>query len=198
MGGLIAKLQVTYSDELVWSRVANRPLDQIVTTEETRAFLAETCYFEPSPSAQRVIFIASPHCGSLHTSAWIGKCASQLVEPSPEQAELHAQLLRDNPNTFNPRLERRFPTSIDMLAPDSPLLDAMRQMRFRPGVKLHNILGVSHPVSLDGPSDGVVSAKSATHAHCLSTLAIGAPHAKVHRTPEATAEILRILGCADN
>jgi hypothetical protein len=108
---------------------------------------------------------------------------------------MHEQLMRDNPNTFNPLLERRFPTSLDMLTPQSPLLDAMRQMRLKPGVKLHNILGVSHPVSLDGPSDGVVSVHSAMHPGCQSVVAIGAPHTKVHRSLEASREVLRILGC---
>jgi hypothetical protein len=50
MGGLIAKLQVTYSDGHVGSRLANRPLEEIVTTESIPAFLAETCYFDPSPA----------------------------------------------------------------------------------------------------------------------------------------------------
>jgi pimeloyl-ACP methyl ester carboxylesterase len=195
MGGLVAKLQVAYSEELVWSQLASRPLEAIVTTEETRAFLAQTCYFDPSPDVARVIFIATPHCGSLASSACVGECVSQLIEPRPEQAALHRQLMRDNPGVFNPRLERRFPTSIDMLAPDSPLLTAMRQMRLRPGIKLHTILGVSHPLSFDGPSDGVVSVASATHPGCQSVLAVGASHTKVHRKLETSAEVLRILGC---
>ena len=195
MGGLIAKLQVTYSDELVWSRLANRPLDEIVTTPETRAFLAQACYFEPLESVCRVVFIASPHCGSLKSSEWVGQGAAHFVEPSPEQEQMLAQLLADNPGTFNPLVERRFPTSIDMLAPNSPLLAAMRQMRFKAGVQLHNIVGVSHPISLAGPSDGVVSVASATHPNCHSVLAVNAPHAKVHRALDSSREILRILGC---
>lgn len=38
MGGLISKLQVTYSGESIWTRLANRPLETIVTTEQTRVF----------------------------------------------------------------------------------------------------------------------------------------------------------------
>jgi pimeloyl-ACP methyl ester carboxylesterase len=195
LGGLIAKLQVTHSDELVWTRVADRPLEEIVTTDQTRAFLAETCYFDPSPDVARVIFIATPHCGSLPTSAGVGECVSHLIVPTPQQAALHAQLMRDNPHVFNPQIERRFPTSIDMLAPDSPLLEAMRHMRLSTGVHVHTILGVSHPLSLDGPSDGVVSVNSAVHPGCQSVLAVAAPHAKVHRAVETSAEVARILDC---
>ncbi|HEX5105431.1 MAG TPA: alpha/beta fold hydrolase [Pirellulaceae bacterium] len=193
MGGLIAKLQVTYSDELIWNRLANRPLEEIITTESTRARLAEICYFDPSPDVARVVFIASPHAGSLRSSELIGRGVSHLVEPSPQQAAMHEQLMRDNPDTFNPQVERRFPTSIDMLAPQSPLLAAMQKMRLREGIKLHNIMGVSCPLSLDGPSDGVVSARSASHPCCQSVLAVGASHVKVHRSIQTGAEILRIL-----
>lgn len=195
MGGLIAKLQVTYSDELIWSQLANRPLEEIVTSESTRAFLAENCFFDPLPQVCRVVFIASPHGGSLRSSGLVGHGASLLVEPSAEQAELHAQLMRDNPGTFNPLLVRRFPTSIDMLVPASPLLEVMRKMQRSAGVKLHNIVGVSHPLSLDGPSDGVVSVHSAKHPDCESVLPVNAPHATVHRTLAASQELLRILGC---
>jgi hypothetical protein len=108
---------------------------------------------------------------------------------------MHEQLVRDNPATFNPAFERRFPTSIDMLVPSSPLLAAMRQMCLKPGIRLHNIIGVSHPLSLDGPSDGVVSVSSASHPGCESVLAVNASHAKVHRSLKTSAEVLRILDC---
>lgn len=195
MGGLIAKLQVSYSDELIWSRLAKQPLDEIVTTEATREFLAEASYFDPLDSVQRVIFIASPHGGSLRSSGLFGRGAALLVEPAPQQEQMLAQLLRDNPGTFNPVVERGLPTSIDMLIPSSPLLDAMRQMRQRPGVKLYNMVGVWQPLSLDGPSDGVVSVASASHPRCESVLPINSPHAKVHRTIAASQEVLRILSC---
>ena len=193
MGGLIAKLQITHSEDLVWERLANRPLDQIITTESTRALLAQLCYFDPSPHVARVIFIASPHGGALRASSLFGSGAALLVELPPEQQVMHNQLIGDNPGTFNPVVERRFPTSIDMLMQKSPLLEAMRHMRLAPGVPLHNIVGVSHPLSLDGPSDGVVSVQSAYHPGCDSERAIPAPHAQVHRSLETSTEILRIL-----
>ncbi len=194
MGGLVAKLQVTYSDELIWSELANRPLDEIVASEQARSLLVETCYFDPAPHVARVIFIATPHKGSLRSSGLVGRGAALLVEPSPEQSAVHDQLVRDNPGAFNPQFEDRLPTSIDMLEPGSPLLAAMGQMRIGSGVRLHTIVGVSHPMSLDGPSDGIVSVRSATHPCCQSVLAVGAKHASVHRARATSDEVLRILG----
>jgi hypothetical protein len=193
MGGLIAKLQVTYSEDRLWRTLANRPLEEILTTDQTRAELARLTFFDPTPHVARVIFMATPHNGALLSSELLGKSASQLVEPPAEQAAIHAQLIAENPGTFNPWFERRFPTSIDMLAPKSPLLAVMRQMRVSDCVALHNIVGVSHAVSLDGPSDGVVSVRSALHPGCASLLAVGEPHAQVHRSLETSKEVLRIL-----
>lgn len=193
MGGLVAKLQVTHSETLIWDQLANRPLETIVATEPARSFLAENCFFDPNPDIDRVIFIASPHAGSLSSSGLIGRGSALLVQPSEQQAAMHNQLIRDNPETFHPQIERGMPTSIDMLSPDSLLLDVMRKMRIGCNVELHNIIGCSHPLSLDGPSDGVVSVKSAAHPNCQSVLAFNAQHAKVHRTAQASAEVLRIL-----
>jgi hypothetical protein len=96
---------------------------------------------------------------------------------------------------FNTVFTRRMPTSIDMLIASSPLLEVMQQMRLAPRVALHNIVGVSHPVSLDGPSDGVVSVHSASHPGCKSVVAVNAHHSMVHRSLDASREVLRILGC---
>jgi pimeloyl-ACP methyl ester carboxylesterase len=197
MGGLIAKLQVTHSEERIWSQIANRPLEEIHTTESTRALLAEICYFDPSPDIARVIFIASPHRGSLCSSALIGQGASLLVKPSEQQEAMHQQLIRDNPEVFHPEMQQRLPTSVDLLMPKSPLLAVMQCMRIAPGVDLHNMVGVSHPVSLDGPSDGIVSARSAFHPGCRSMVTINSPHAQIHRTQAASGEVLRILGCSE-
>jgi hypothetical protein len=71
----------------------------------------------------------------------------------------------------------------------------MREMRLRPDVALHTILGVSHPLSFDGPSDGVVSVYSASHPGCQSIRAVNAHHARVHHRLETSLEILRILNC---
>lgn len=193
MGGLIAKLQVTYSDNLIWNELANRPLATIATTEQTRRFLALNCYFQPSPNVARVIFIATPFEGSSRSSGLVGRGASLCVEASPEQEAIHDQLVRDNLDTFNPQFERRLPTSIDMLEPDSPLLGAMRNMRINPCVALNSIIGDCMPCSLDGPSDGVVSVRSASHPCCQSVLMFKAFHPKVHRELRASEEVLRIL-----
>jgi pimeloyl-ACP methyl ester carboxylesterase len=193
MGGLVAKLQVTHSDDTIWRRLANRPLDEINTDEATRTKLATTCFFEPAPHVRRVIFIATPHCGSSDASGMVGNGASLLVKESPQEAQMHRQLLEQNPGVFSQVIQKRMPTSIDLLQTDSPLLSAMREMRVGEGVQLHTILGVAPIHSLLGPTDGVVPAASARHPGVESESTTRAPHAKVHHAPESTREVARIL-----
>jgi hypothetical protein len=54
-------------------------------------------------------------------------------------------------------------------------------------------VGVSVPLTLDGPSDGVVSVRSASHPGCQSMLPVSTMHSRVHRDPRTSAEVLRIL-----
>jgi len=193
MGGLIAKLQVTHSDDTIWRRLANRPFDEIQADEETRTRLAMACFFQPAPHVRRVIFIATPHGGSNEASGFVGNVATLLVREPPQEAQAHQRLLEQNPGVFADVVQRRLPTSIDLLKPQSPLLDALREMRIGKGVELHTIIGVTFHPSLHGPSDGVVPVASAKHPGSLSETWIQSPHSKVHRAAGSTKEVARIL-----
>lgn len=193
MGGLVAKLQVAHSGDTIWRRVANRPLEEINTDEKTRQQLTMACFFEPIPQVRRVIFIATPHCGSNDASGLVGDLAARLVRESPQEAQQHRLLMEQNPGVFAEAIKKRFPTSIDMLQQDSILLDAMREMRIGERVHLHTIVGVANRPSLNGPSDGVVLVSSARHPGSESESTTRAPHAKVHHAPETTREVARIL-----
>src|SRR5690606_2121011 len=57
MGGLLAKLQITYSGDQLWYTLANRPPDMIVTTPDVRNRLVEQLYFDPNPNIARVVYI---------------------------------------------------------------------------------------------------------------------------------------------
>jgi pimeloyl-ACP methyl ester carboxylesterase len=190
MGGLIAKLQVTESDDKIWRAFASRPFAEISADEATRAKLSAACFFQPLPQIRRVIFIATPHGGSTSASGAFGRLASRLVELPPEEASEHQQLIAENPGVFADFVQIRLPTSVDLLESGSPVLQAMREMRFGCRVRLHNIIGIHNPI---GPSDGVVPVASAWHPDCLSEKTIPALHGRVHRTPDTSAEVLRIL-----
>jgi hypothetical protein len=106
---------------------------------------------------------------------------------------MHAQLMRDNPGVFSAEVQRRIPTSIDLLDPDSPLLGAVLELPVARGVHLHSIIGTGRRMVLEGPADGVVAVGSARHPRVESELMVDATHSELHRHAATTREIVRIL-----
>lgn len=193
MGGLISKLQVTSSEDRIWRSFANIPFEQLRAPEEVRTMLAERCFFEPVPYVSRVVFIATPHGGSSFATRGIGRVASSLVSVGATNEAAFDRLIADNPGVFAPQFERRFPTSIDLLEPDDPTLQAIRTLPVSPRVRMHSIIGTGRTMVLEGPGDGVVSVESATLAGVSSQRFVDATHTRTQYHPEAIAELQAIL-----
>jgi pimeloyl-ACP methyl ester carboxylesterase len=193
MGGLLAQMQVTYSGNMIWEATATRPFNTIVTDPTTRERLAASFFFEPSPDVTRVIYIATPHRGSSEASRCVGRISSALVEEPPEWTERHAQLVRDNPGIFRDELRRKIPNSVDLLEPDSLILQATDRLPYRCGVSLHTILGDYRQSLTQGPSDGVVAVSSARLGGGQSELVVDAKHTEVQRVPQTVREVMCIL-----
>jgi pimeloyl-ACP methyl ester carboxylesterase len=193
MGGLIAKLQVTYSGIQLWNAVSSCPFEQLVTKSETRTELAQSFFFEPSPSVSRIAFIGTPHLGSPWARRPIGRIGAKLVEESTVMQAEHSQLLRDNVGVFSREFTRRVPTSIDLLKPNSPLLAAINELPFDQRVPLHTIFGSGYHMLGAGDSDSVVPVESARIADALTEKSIHAKHTKLHQQPAGISELLCLL-----
>ena len=71
--------------------------------------------FEPLPFISRVVFLATPHRGS-DLSTGRGRARGHELDLGPRQHPQAAQhLVKENPDAFDPRRFRRFPTSIETL-----------------------------------------------------------------------------------
>lgn len=193
MGGLVSKLQVVDSRNELWRTVASRSFEQIVANDRTRRELAAALFFEPQPNVRRVVFIAVPHGGSSWATRPVGRVASTLVRGDEERDAMHQQLIADNPGVFSPAVERRLPTSIDMLEPKNPLLLTIRGLPVTPEVTVHSIIGTGGMLSAIEPSDGIVPVASALHPNAASTTYIAAKHERVHRQAETVRQMQAIL-----
>jgi pimeloyl-ACP methyl ester carboxylesterase len=193
MGGLVAKLQTTYSGDLLWQAAARYPLTQINTSPLTRAKLTQAFFFDPNPDIQRVVFIGTPHQGSSWARRSVGRIGSMLVKPSAATQQRHTQLIQDNPDVFYQEIERRFPTSIDLLEPSSPLLNATLTLPFRRKVTIHTIAGDVHTNLCDGPTDTIVPLSSARLRGVTSEKIVAAKHTHLNHHPDTVEEIIRIL-----
>ena len=193
MGGLVANLQVTYSGDGLWNSTSALPLEQIQTDAATRAALGAAFFFDPNNDVSRVVYIGTPHLGSAWARRAVGSVGAALVEPAPQVEQRHAQLIRDNPGVFSEEFTRRFPTSIDLLEPSSPLLNAAARLPYRPGVALHTVVGEGRYTVGSGPSDGIVPVTSARLNGSMSEKFVDSKHSNLPRNSEVIAEVIRLL-----
>ena len=88
-------------------------------------------------------------------------------------------------------------TSIDSLAPESPILQVLYECSPAPWVKHHNIVGLVPDEgfigSVAGDGDGIVDYESAHLEAVQSEIVVAADHVSVHRHPLSILEVRRIL-----
>jgi len=193
LGGLVSKLQVTSSGDELWRSAAKQPLNTIRTDPDTYSRLARSFYFTPAPTVSRVVYIATPHQGSVYATRCVGKISSALVKEPPDWTIRHAQLIRDNPGAFGREMNAGIPTSVDLLDPESCILQATNRLPYRPGVALHSIIGDDRWTCSEGRSDGVVAVSSAHLGGVQSEVFVDASHTGIQLQNETSAEVIRIL-----
>ncbi|MHB8972841.1 MAG: esterase/lipase family protein [Pirellulaceae bacterium] len=193
MGGIVAKLTVTHSDDRLWNAIANRPLSELNVSDAGRQRLAELFYFEPLPFVRRVVFMGTPHDGAMMASLTLGRISSKCVQQSTADLIEHDLLVKQNPGVFSPEISKRIPTSIDMMEGSSCLLQSIQQLCPGENVQLHNIIGTKCLSLLDGCGDGVVSGKSAQHPWVSTEKRVHATHPGLHANEDALQELTCIL-----
>jgi pimeloyl-ACP methyl ester carboxylesterase len=193
MGGLLSKLQITESGDALWRSVSNRPIADIVADEEVKSQLTRLFYFNPSPSVARVIYMGTPHRGSPWARRPIGRFGAKLVEEPSANEEVHQTVVNNNPNTFSRELEKRIPTSIDLLRADSGLLLAIDGLCVPEHIKQNSIIGNYRCMIGAGKSDTIVPVSSAIRPGAESELMVHAKHTEIHSQQDAIEETVRIL-----
>jgi pimeloyl-ACP methyl ester carboxylesterase len=200
MGGLVSRLQSVDSGDGFWKTLSERPIDELDADPEVRQGLADMFFFHPNESVRRVVTIGTPHRGSQFandTTRWIGRKVISLPQRMLRGRE---QVLARNRDFFRPDAPLDVRTSIDSLAPDSPLLTALLEAEPSPRVAYHNIVGHDTEGKLGrwitGEGDGVVpltSARIDSVKQLRSQIEITADHGSVHRHPQAVLEVRRVL-----
>src|SRR5690606_31036392 len=114
---------------------------------------------------RRVVTIGTPHRGSRFANEVTRYLGQRLISlPSMMTARL-AEVRRENPGFFQDTKILDTATSIDSLAPDSPVLPALLAAQRPPWVPYDNIVGrlpkSDFQVRLFGEGDGVVPYESA-------------------------------------
>jgi pimeloyl-ACP methyl ester carboxylesterase len=207
MGGLVSKMQTLSSGDEFWRIVSERPFNELKADPNTLARVKNVLYFEPNPSVRRVITIATPHRGSRFSNSYTQLLGRTVITLPKMFMQTGEALVRDNPTFFkHPELLTATMTSIDSLAPESPIIPATFRAQRAPWVKYHNIIGIAPTDAkgieglalglagqIAGAGDGVVNVESAHLDFADSEVKVKAEHSSVHQHPRAILEVRNVL-----
>ncbi len=193
MGGLHAKMMVVDSGTAIWDAIATVPFDTIRMPAKVRPWFSKWVFFRPLPFVTRVVYIATPHRGSTFASLGVGRLASLAVREPPDMKALHQRIMEANPDAFRPEYTSGVLTTIDLLQPTSPSLQALDRLRPACWVATHSIVGDVHWSIIGGRDDCVVAVESAHTSGASSEICVPATHTRVHHDPRSIVEIERIL-----
>lgn len=195
MGGLLSHMMAVASGDQLWRLYSDRKFDtEIIGPREVLDELQHYLFFQPLPFVSRVVFLATPHRGSELSRGMVGRVGTSLISDPDHIHKLLYRLVKDNPDAFDSRRFRRFPTSIETLDLDSPMLMALLNMTPGPGVVFHSIIGSNRATGVDKTTDGVVAYRSA-HVDFVSNeneKVVRSDHG-VQSSQEAIREVQRIL-----
>jgi pimeloyl-ACP methyl ester carboxylesterase len=195
MGGIISRLMITDSGgDKLWRYFFGKPPTQTKLSPQTKALLEGAFVFKPLRDVARLIFISTPHRGSVIAENSIGRIASSLIRKSARVMEagpeiLQASIVQEDPTVLK---LTRLPNSIDTLAPNDPFLKETNTLPMVKRIPYHSIIGDRGRGDTPNSSDGVVPYWSSHLDGAESEKIVPSGHGAEH-SPQAIAEVLRIL-----
>jgi pimeloyl-ACP methyl ester carboxylesterase len=190
MGGLLARLQISHSDDRLWRAVSNLPMEQTIRSGTIPEAAVKQFVFDPVPFVKRVVYIATPHLGSNWTVQPLGQFSRWLIE-LPKQVRDDWRVLVRRDLRFNSPADP--PTSLDHLTPGNPIINATASLREATAVSRHSIIGTGYLVPDGYLGDGVVPIVSARRHNVSSERFVRATHSGILRAPDAMTELIRLL-----
>ena len=192
MGGLVCRLMITDSGDKLWRSYFSTSPSETKLTPAARELLEKSLIFNHRTDVSRVIFLSTPHRGSIMASNWLGRIGSSIVRPPRLLASIGAATL--SVVTADPTAMRmnRIPNSIDTLAPNNRFVREVNKLPITPGIPYHSIIGDRGRGDTPESSDGVVAYWSSHLEGAQSELIVPSNHS-TPRDPQAIAEVERIL-----
>ncbi len=195
MGGVLARLLVTSSGDVLWNDLlANYDLKG-ERLKRVEAKLGPLLHFTAEPNVERAIFIAAPHKGTDIAGNRVGRLIGRLVRlPITLLGKFEDVFLTlQESESANSTTKLQIPNSIDNLKASDPFVKAAGALPITPGLKYHSIIAQRKPeVPLLQSDDGLVPYWSAHLDGAVSEKVIISGHS-VQETPQAVLEIRRIL-----
>ena len=195
MGGIISRLMITDSGgDKLWRYFFGKPPAQTKLSPDTKALLEEALIFKPRRDVARLIFISTPHRGSVIAENPIGRIGSSLIRKSVQYMNAGREILQASVVQEDPTVLKlnRLPNSIDTLAPNDPFVKEMNTLPMAKRIPYHSIIGDRGRGDTPNSSDGVVPYWSSHLDGAESEKIVPSGHGAEH-SPQGIAEVLRIL-----
>jgi pimeloyl-ACP methyl ester carboxylesterase len=195
MGGIMCRLMITGSGgDKLWRYFFGKPPAQTRLSPETKALVEEGLIFKPRRDVARVIFISTPHRGSVLAQNSIGRIGSSLIRKSVRVMNAGREILQASVVQEDPTILKlnRLPNSIDTLSPNDPFVKEMNTLPMTKRIPYHSIIGDRGRGDTPNSSDGVVPYWSSHLEGAESEKIVPSGHGAEH-TPQGIAEVLRIL-----
>lgn len=192
MGGCISRTLITDAGLKLWLEGFGKPPEQTEMPEKSKRLLEEALIFKHRPEIGRVIFMSTPHRGSDLAINWIGRIGSMLVR-TPVRLLTIGRTIREAMTADPAALQlKRFPNSVDTLAPNNRFVVAINKIPITPGIPYYTIVGDRGKGDTPNSSDGVVAYWSSHLDGARSEFIAPCDHSSP-LNPEAIAEVHRLL-----
>ena len=194
MGGLLAKLQVVYSDDKLYSGLCRVPFNELQGKPTVLELARKTLFFEPNPNISHVVYIGTPHNGSPLSFTPTGRLGSLIAHTPSWQKNFRSELNEQNPSAFLPAFKiQSQPNSIDMLGFENPFLKVFQGLRPSEHIQVHSIAGDLNQLFESRKGDSVVPLTSALATKSDTVTIVQERHMELHHHPKTISEITRIL-----
>ncbi|MBI4522288.1 MAG: alpha/beta fold hydrolase [Deltaproteobacteria bacterium] len=189
-GGLLTKLMAVRSGNRFWENVTKEPFEKVEMVQETRELLRESVFFEPLPTVERVVFIATPHRGSYQATGWVLNLVKRLINLPGTLVSQFQDLLKGQ--AFAHLNMSQLPTAVENMSPGHPFLRALNDLPIDSRITAHSIIAVLGEGPITGKTDGVVAYESAHIEGVQSEKVVRSVHS-TQSHPETIEEVRRIL-----
>jgi hypothetical protein len=181
-----------------WDLGFKRPIETLDVSPETRDLLQRTAFVTPLPFVKRVVFLATPHHGSVLTvggfAEWVADRLRGFIKIPFKVAGVMSDLAtnRDALVLSSADATPRMATSLDQMNPRNNFLQTLAAIPIAPGVGANSIIAVKGSGPVEEGGDGVVNYTSAHLDGVESELVIQSGHS-LQDQPETVEEVRRIL-----
>jgi pimeloyl-ACP methyl ester carboxylesterase len=193
-GGLLTRYTAIETGDTIIKAVLGKSLSELDLSPKELELVKRYAVLHPLPEVRRVVFISTPHRGSILAGSFVRRMALRFITLPREIIRTGTDLL-NIAERFTPtgKLKASMAgTSIDSMSPDNPALLAIAELPSPPGIKGHSIIAINGDEQPPEGDDGVVSYASA-HIECVESELVVRDSHSCQGNPVVIEEVRRIL-----